>query len=563
MVYFQDDSALRKYCSESIYRNNPFFILGLPTNASPRQIRRRREDFEVAFANGTDNDEFSRLPRCEPPLSQDRIHQLFDELNDPQYRLISEFFWFWPMTTGGHVSFRIPTFDREFADEIHDVALTSDSSEERITAKHNLAVLRHYSAIECDMAVLASSGICTSSASETANDAWEKAIDLWASILWNEELWNLFRKRIAEFGDPRLSPVFLTQLKKAAPFILANANANLLFKYAENHDADSVQRHLKYMRWLVDDNDDAESILTHLFRPKEREIALLIKRYDLETQSSPENAIVAAKGLLDEGENAIRLAELVFYAGHPMRQDIVKDVAVACNRYQVAYANKTGDWKKSLQILIRLQSIGLPEDVKKLIDGNLKLAEKNYEVTKLTRYCWFCQENLADDESAIEVHLYGDLKCEIEDSDSRKYRVTWSKRAIKVPRCRYCASLCKQREHDEKMGQDMLDKAINARSFWRRLFSIKTLEMRNEERKLRKIRDLNFMKERQELAHTREYPPLHEALCNGYKVGTEPSQRECENIYKTERELMERGGYALRGKGFVMTYHSPHGKMQV
>ena len=42
------DSVLTKLCTENVYIDNMFHILGVGIDVTPRKLRRRREDFDSA-----------------------------------------------------------------------------------------------------------------------------------------------------------------------------------------------------------------------------------------------------------------------------------------------------------------------------------------------------------------------------------------------------------------------------------------------------------------------------------------------------------------------------------
>ena len=46
---------LRQMCTEDVYRKNAFHILGLPTDATIKAIRRRREDLDSAWELGEES----------------------------------------------------------------------------------------------------------------------------------------------------------------------------------------------------------------------------------------------------------------------------------------------------------------------------------------------------------------------------------------------------------------------------------------------------------------------------------------------------------------------------
>ena len=51
----QSDSILMKLCTENVYMDNVFHILGIGTNVTPRKLRRRREDIDAAHEFGGDS----------------------------------------------------------------------------------------------------------------------------------------------------------------------------------------------------------------------------------------------------------------------------------------------------------------------------------------------------------------------------------------------------------------------------------------------------------------------------------------------------------------------------
>ena len=88
-----------RLCTENVYNDNIFHLLGIPTTATQRQIRRRKEDVESAHGMGSAawNREFGHLlgTRSVPTFAE--VTEAFEHLSDPEYRIVSEFFWLWTM----------------------------------------------------------------------------------------------------------------------------------------------------------------------------------------------------------------------------------------------------------------------------------------------------------------------------------------------------------------------------------------------------------------------------------------------------------------------------------
>lgn len=94
-----EQDALMRMCTETVYADNPFHLLGLPTTATPRQIRRRREDLEGARELGQSawEEAFHHLLGNRPTPNEEDVEEAFAKLEDPESRLLAEFFWMWPL----------------------------------------------------------------------------------------------------------------------------------------------------------------------------------------------------------------------------------------------------------------------------------------------------------------------------------------------------------------------------------------------------------------------------------------------------------------------------------
>jgi len=82
-----------------VYRINAFRVTGLRVDARPRDISRHlekpRNDCEIRSVQWKSGP----LP-LDPPPSPDNLREARQRLNDPQRRIIDEFFWFWPDQLG-------------------------------------------------------------------------------------------------------------------------------------------------------------------------------------------------------------------------------------------------------------------------------------------------------------------------------------------------------------------------------------------------------------------------------------------------------------------------------
>lgn len=98
----ESSTLLMKLCTENVFRDNVFHILGLRTTATSRQIRRRKEDIEAAHDLGKEawKNEFKHLLSNRNIPTYEEAIEAFTHIEDPEFRIVSEFFWVWPIAAG-------------------------------------------------------------------------------------------------------------------------------------------------------------------------------------------------------------------------------------------------------------------------------------------------------------------------------------------------------------------------------------------------------------------------------------------------------------------------------
>src|SRR5271157_4448866 len=102
-----DGTAISNYCQPlieaanlNIYRENPFRITGLPTDAGSKDMARHAGKLKMLEELGHSNDANAFAFALNPPPSLEQIRAAFQRLKDPEKRIIDEFFWFWPENFG-------------------------------------------------------------------------------------------------------------------------------------------------------------------------------------------------------------------------------------------------------------------------------------------------------------------------------------------------------------------------------------------------------------------------------------------------------------------------------
>ena len=88
-------ARLLEVAGPDLYRRNPFRVTGLRTDASPREVRARRQlSVGVSTLVGAAPQRDERLPLPEDP-GPEQVRSAFDELGQTAHRLVGELFWWW------------------------------------------------------------------------------------------------------------------------------------------------------------------------------------------------------------------------------------------------------------------------------------------------------------------------------------------------------------------------------------------------------------------------------------------------------------------------------------
>jgi hypothetical protein len=175
-----------------VYRENVFLRTGLAVDAGSKEIRRHRAR---AHAAGT--------------LTPD-VEKMLDELQrDPNRRIGQELFAPWRTNGSGPPP-----------------GMTAEEC-----AAHDRAVEAHRTALDLEL---------DDGDRVLRDDAWYRAITLWAPLVHQDGVWARLRDRAEAIGDPRLTAADVERLRADLPDLLLGINAQLA---ADGH-APARQREL-------------------------------------------------------------------------------------------------------------------------------------------------------------------------------------------------------------------------------------------------------------------------------------------------------------------------------
>lgn len=424
------DSVLTKLCTENVYMDNLFHILGVGIDVTPRKLRRRREDIDSAHEFGEEawGNQFKHLlGNCEIPTYQE-VCDAFARIENPEERIVSEFFWFWPTADGdsslddllaGRKSAAIKAWENgEYA-----------YGKARTISIHNLAIVYHLYAIDAELQSIADGGNVPDDYHSKMCSYWDKSFSYWEQLADNDDFWDLFAERVRQLDDPRLTGGFVRRFRQEFPIAFDNINAKLAADYAKLEAYADAKRHVDYMLKTMSGLDDVQSTLNVLFEPMEQRVSRLIDNYDVKAKENPSDGLKFAENLLKETAEIRRTAEALLKEDQRIRTGIFTKIVSACNRYQVLYGNKTDDWDGCLKLLVRLKEIACTEESKKVIDGNIETVNGNLKYAKTESHCWFCKT--AKTTTHFDLRMYGDV---VKSGN----RTQWRSLTIPIPACDSC-----------------------------------------------------------------------------------------------------------------------------
>ena len=543
-------------CNATVYAENPFHLLGLSPFANSRAVRRRKEDLDSAEAMGASGwkDEFKHLLGNTQVPNPEMVAAAFRRIEDPQQRIVDEFFWFWPIDDGNDEAVEaMQDGKKSTAEKIWKREEKSGDIRRSLIAKHNIAIYNHFYAIDCEWQFIENDMGKADAPDDHAQMCkyWEAALVRWEELADDEDFWDVIKERVKVIGDGRLTSGFIRRMRDEFPVAFDRINGDLAVEYAklEGKHAET-ERHLRYMNESHQGLDDVSATLDAIFDPVERQLDLQVRESSRVRNSTPHSALSAARALLKDTAGIRKMADEMLGVYSPKRDKIFNKIAEECNFCQVAYGNKTKQWEECKNFLEEVIPLACDDELIDVMKKNLKVVTQNFEDYKRDNYCWFCQKHPADPSLAIKIKMYGDVQIQTQMFSSQ-YRATWRNITVTVPRCKCCEAEKLKRESEANAAWQAYQNAKDRRGGWNKFWDIETDETKACKRRYDDLKERNYKIEKQEEARRDQFPLYKELVKMGFKVGDKPSDWECQKLYEAkQREFGGFGGYGRSRYGF-------------
>lgn len=364
--------ALLDACTPLVYVHNAFRISGLAVDASARDIKRRIDDLKHAEELGDAEAEHTHAFALEPPPTLEHIREAAHRLQDPERRIIEEFFWFWPDEWGGGRADPSLTAllngDKDTAFKMWSASLSNGNGSSPVVAKHNLAVM--YQLVALDSEKYALEGDLSPDQLQTIAKYWRTSFKWWEDLTTDEMFWSLVTDRIRMLDDPRLTTGFARRMRTTLPEALDKINAMLAVAFFEKGKLDLGRNHVTYMLETHQGLDDVPKTLAIVTKPLKTRVESSVEKARTAAQREPKRAVQSARDLLNAVAEPIKIIQMILPANNHERIDLCDSVAETCLTCQIAFARETKDWATSLQILDSAKAYAASQETKARIEEN-------------------------------------------------------------------------------------------------------------------------------------------------------------------------------------------------
>lgn len=431
-----DCETLLKVATPELYQNNAFRVLGLPVNATLREIERHRKKLEMMAKldiESSGRKEEGYLP-LDPPPDRDSIRQAMEHLREPEKRLIDEFFWFWPLKTDSSKDKALELLSKQKIDEALNI-WKKNEKEGCCVSTHNLAVFHHLAAL--DMEKDSTGETLSGEELDRCQLLWKSAFEEWRKLLEDVKFWGLLTDRIRVLNDPRLTSETARDIYSSLPKALLLINAKLAVRAAEE-DKDTVKRHIQLMKQSDFEERTIKDVLHEVASPIRERIKILCAPVTHKAEENPQQVNQLLRSLLEKTMPWLQAIDILLPNSSVVRETLHDEVAETVRSCTVIYGNETANWKECLWLIEQTLKIAIGTSLRinlRKDQGHIKKIIKDEEIFG----------NLKPIDKAptlgsvfgLGLHVYGHTDIDV---DTKSYLTTYYFTVLAIPLfplCRY------------------------------------------------------------------------------------------------------------------------------
>lgn len=434
-----------KELGADLYLKNAFRVLGLPSNASFKTIRRRARDLISLIEIG---DEEAIRAETVGGISaipdEPHIREIAGRLEDPARRILEELFWFrFEDMEESEFRFLLSEQSAPIVEAVNRWQEDEDlgSEMEMHKASHNLAVFYHLVALEFESHLERESkskkadNTALARLREAAKSAWNLALVRWLHLSNAEPMWSWLGERMDAVGKKRISQDDVADVREEFTSAILSITGKLMLKAVEQCRWDDAKR----LRHILSDAGFPTSLvgamLSRVSEPNKNRIQARIEIFEGKVEADHRGAGKLAATLVHEIGSELSVLDTLLGQEDKALSDLHDTFAEAVNRAQVAYTDETDDDALGVRLLESTIPHARSDRLKKLMRRNLD-----------TIGCFFCDKQPRRPKSrgrALEVNLF-----KITEVNTGTGQTSYQARTIGVPCCDRCnRNLNRARQH--------------------------------------------------------------------------------------------------------------------
>jgi len=372
---------LWEICTPNLYRENPFRVVGIHADAGVKEIKRRISEIRDALEVGDMADEYQHAYALNPLPDIGQIQDASRHFDDPEMRIVYEFFWFWPKEWGqGKKDKAIAALLSGDADsaiqEWHEWAKSNDEEHELI-GKHNIAIARHIWLLDEEHRT--AKGELSESDNAALDTNWRESLTWWEELADSEAFWSLVSARIRMLEDPRLTTGFARRMRATFPEAFDRINALLVVRHIEFNSYQRAELHLEYMDLTHAELDDADKTLVDVTKPLQKKINQAIDQVESQTSGRSKTQAQEILDLIKSTEKTRAILNKLANK-HPDVKDDVGEIAnrisELCRTAAVKAGNQDEDWDTSLLLIEHAVEIAQSTQQKKKCYDDLEIVKR-------------------------------------------------------------------------------------------------------------------------------------------------------------------------------------------
>ena len=409
--------------SPDIYRKNPFRLLGLPSSARLKQVKRRASTMVSQIESG---DAASLadyiIAGLTPLVDEPDIREASHCLESPEKRLMAELFWF-RTDDSSAVS------DLSFSGIRNDVTswLEAEASqgEDATTATHNLVVFYHLVALQIEWGIdvhVADTDPGLSAYHVEADAAWRKVFVKWRRLHRSEVFDAWLKTRFETIARGRLPDDDYDALKgllKTGPLVQV---LTLAYAHARKNRLAETDR----LRRTVLDNGISKKLLAEtaerfLQSPVDRLLkSIEVAQTDIGNDAA--SAALKATELMDRTLPDLNGLIKLLGDSHHIVANVGDTLGSAVNRAQLEVSDNLQDYATSRKLLLRVTPYVRSPELLPILESNLSYVS-----------CHFCREAPRDQGEAYPFKV-----SRITSYIPSTGQYNFDHSTIEVPRCANC-----------------------------------------------------------------------------------------------------------------------------